>query len=255
LVSSAIALLFYLSNPFTVTNLDGVKETFWPLGIPYVEPGARLIDYPNRDITERLKIGGDVVTGLIPGDFTVTYNGDDEAGNVAEQKTRIVHVMIDVLPAITAPIITVPDTVWHVEFNNPILKDTEAHAFDYYNVDISDRIVLTGVDTSVRGSYVCSYGCTDHYGNVAIVKTRKVVVEDTQYPVIMMLGDAITTIKVGSGYTDVGVTVIDNWRDITSRVRTRTNIVDKEGYYYVYYSVADEVYHTTVATRRVIVVK
>lgn len=58
---------------------------------PYVEPGATWTDAV--DGSGNAILGGDTVDVTTPGDYTVTYNYTDSAGNPAAEVTRIVTVL------------------------------------------------------------------------------------------------------------------------------------------------------------------
>ncbi|MCX8075305.1 MAG: glycine-rich protein [Clostridia bacterium] len=58
----------------------------------YTEPGAVVTDNLDTNIQSKLVISGTVVSGT-PGNYTITYNVTDSAGNVATQRTRTVSVV------------------------------------------------------------------------------------------------------------------------------------------------------------------
>lgn len=60
-------------------------------GSIYSDPGATWVDAV--DGTGNAVIGGDTVDTLVPGQYTVTYNYTDVAGNTATQVTRTVNVL------------------------------------------------------------------------------------------------------------------------------------------------------------------
>ena len=91
-----------------------------------------------------------------------------------------------------------------------------------------------------------------------IVKTKGIkVVEDTTKPILTLLGEDTTTIKVGETFIDQGILAMDNRDgDITSKVKiTSTVDTSKEGEYKVTYSVSDEASNQSEITRIVKVEK
>jgi putative cell wall-binding protein len=74
-----------------VITLVGNAEETITLNSPYNDAGATAKDDNGVDITSRLVIVNSVTTEKA-GDYTVTYNVTDSAGNVADQVVRTVHV-------------------------------------------------------------------------------------------------------------------------------------------------------------------
>lgn len=62
-------------------------------GTTYTDQGATAIDDVDGDISDQITVNNTVNTAE-EGTYTVTYNVSDEAGNEAEEATRIVKVMI-----------------------------------------------------------------------------------------------------------------------------------------------------------------
>ena len=69
------------SNPITVGQ-----------GSTYVDPGATANDNVDGNITNSIVINTSAVNTAVPGNYTVTFNVSDVAGNAATQVTRTVHV-------------------------------------------------------------------------------------------------------------------------------------------------------------------
>lgn len=84
------------NKPYIV--LLGTNPTYWGKDIsPYTDPGAEAWDITeNNDtinITERLEITEDVDVNTL-GEYNVRFNVSDEAGNHADEKTRLVKVIL-----------------------------------------------------------------------------------------------------------------------------------------------------------------
>ena len=224
-----------------VITLVGANPQSIELGTAYSELGATAEDNKDGDISANINIDATYVDINTEGDYTVTYNVSDAAGNEAEEVTRIVSVGNPVDDN-TAPVITlVGDATVTIEVGTDY-TDAGATATDNYDGDLTSSIIVTGVvDTSTVGTYILSYGVTDANGNVAITVTRTVNVVDTTIPVITLVGDATVTIEVGTDYTDAGATATDNYDgDLTSSIIV-TGVVDTStvGTYILSYGVTD----------------
>ena len=150
------------------------------------------------------------------GQYTVTYNVSDDAGNAATEVTRTVNVTDT-----TAPVITlVGDAVVDLSVGDTY-SESGATASDNYDGDISADIVVGGdnVDTSTVLQYTVTYNVSDDAGNAATEVTRTVNVTDTTAPVITLVGDAVTDLSVGDTYSESGATASDNYDgDITADI-------------------------------------
>ena len=74
-----------------VITLVGDAETSVVVNAGYTDAGATALDDVEGDITSDIVVVSTVDPDTV-GDYTVTYNVTDWAGNVAETVTRIVHV-------------------------------------------------------------------------------------------------------------------------------------------------------------------
>lgn len=63
-----------------------------PFGEEFVDPGATAIDEVDGDLTDSIMAGGDFVDESIPGDYNITYDVADAAGNEAIQVMRTVVI-------------------------------------------------------------------------------------------------------------------------------------------------------------------
>ena len=62
------------------------------VGGTYVDPGATATDNLDGNLTSSIVVNASAVNTAVPGDYPVTYNVSDVAGNAATQVTRTVHV-------------------------------------------------------------------------------------------------------------------------------------------------------------------
>ncbi len=63
-------------------------------GSTFTDPGATASDAVDGALSARIAVGGDLVDTATAGDYTITYDVSDAAGNAAETVTRIVRVVI-----------------------------------------------------------------------------------------------------------------------------------------------------------------
>ena len=190
-----------------VITLVGDTQITVEVGSTYTDLSATASDNYDGDITADVVIGGDSVDTSTVGQYTVTYNVSDTAGNAATEVTRTVNVTDT-----TAPVITlVGDAEVTVEVGTTY-TDLGATASDNSDGDITADINVTNpVDTSVIGSYTVTYNVDDSNGNAATGVIRTVNVTDTTAPVITLVGDAVVDLSVGDTYSESGATASDNY--------------------------------------------
>ena len=221
-----------------VITLVGDAQITVEVGTTYTDLGATASDNYDGDISADVVIGGDSVDTSTVGQYTVTYNVSDTAGNAATEVTRTVNVNDT-----TAPVITlVGDAEITVEVGTTY-TDLGATASDNSDGDITADINVTNpVDTSVIGSYTVTYNVDDSNGNAATGVIRTVNVTDTTAPVITLVGDAVVDLSVGDTYSESGATASDNYDgDISADVVIGGDSVDTStvGQYTVTYNVTD----------------
>ena len=158
-----------------VITLNGDAVIIHEIGSVYVDENATRTDAV--DGVGVVLAEGDVDIST-PGDYVLSYNYTDEAGNVANEVTRTVRVVDTTLPIIT--------------LNGDANVSHEAgFAYIDLNATWSDNVdgigVVTAegeVDISTPGDYVLSYNYTNQAGNAAVTVTRTVHVVDTTGPII-----------------------------------------------------------------------
>lgn len=145
------------------------------VGDTYVEQGAAATDDVDGNITANIIITGTVDTNTT-GTYTISYDVNDTAGNVADTATRTVTVTDGI-----APVITVNGTDVSVVQNTPY-SDAGATATD--NVDTTVNVTTSGsVDTTTVGTYTITYTATDNAGNTDTVTRTVTVVSVNHAPV------------------------------------------------------------------------
>ena len=146
----------------------------------FTDPGATATD--NCDGTVAVTTGGDSVDEGTPGDYIITYDAVDSAGNPATQVTRTVTVEDTTPPEITLN----GDNPMTLECAVDLYVEPGATAVDACD-DPDPQVTIGGdtVDAGTPGAYTVTYDATDNAGNAASQETRSVTVQDTLPPEIM----------------------------------------------------------------------
>jgi PKD repeat protein len=187
----------------TLTGGDTVSSEQW---YHFNDPGYSAADNVDGNMTSRVKRVSNVDSS-ITGYYIITYNATDSAGNIAEQKTRVVQIT----PDVTKPVIklTGASVIYLEVFSS--WAEPGYSASDYYNKDLTQFVVISSaVDTAKVGSYEIAYEVADAAGNTHKV-IRTVVIRDTQRPVITLNGPVNTPHCLWRPYTDAGAVVNDNY--------------------------------------------
>ncbi|WP_394749129.1 PKD domain-containing protein [Spongiimicrobium salis] len=201
------------TDPPTISLIGG--NITLTVGDTYNELGATAIDGVDGDITADIVIDASTVNTNVVGNYQVTYNVSDAAGNAATEVVR--QVMVNNGPDTNAPTIsliggnialTVGDTY----------TELGATANDIEDGDISADIVIdaSAVNTDVAGNYEVTYNVSDAAGNAAPQVIRQVnVTEPSNLPPTavalsdIIVGDAPLTVNFdGSGSSDSDGTIV-----------------------------------------------
>ena len=220
----------------------------------FVDPWATAIDNIDGDISDRIIDSGTVDMQTI-GTYTVYYNIQDNAGNQAEEKQRVVSVVDTVPPEI------------HINPPNPVnifvgtaYHEWGATATDNLDGDITHLLdtIADSVNTNVVGTYRVHYRVSDAAGyetdSVRVVNVADFA--DTVGPVITLLGDNPMSLDIGDAYNEPGATAWDNKDgDITDSIKINNDSVNTNvsGTYRVHYTVTDQENNTTHEIRTVYV--
>ncbi|MCP4324377.1 MAG: DUF5011 domain-containing protein [Alteromonadales bacterium] len=226
-----------------VLTLNGESSITINLGNSYSELSATVTDNIDSDL--EVEITGEVDTTTV-GQYTLTYNATDSAGNVAAAVIRTVNV-VDV----TAPVITLNGDTSITINHGDAYSEPGATITD--NVDADLVTTITGsVNTTTVGQYILTYNATDSAGNVAAAVIRTVNVVDVMAPVITLNGDTSITINHGDAYREPGAMVTDNVdadlvTTITGSVNTTT-----VGQYTLTYQATDSAGNAAIAVTRTV---
>ncbi len=137
------------------------------------------------------------------GETTITCTAADAHGNRATS-TATVTVVDHTAPEVTAP----ADQTFEVTglFTSPVLVPATA-------TDLVDPspVVTSTPSLFPLGTTLVSWTAADASGNVSVVVTSHVTIQDTTAPVITLNGDATVTLTVGDTYTEQGAVLTDNY--------------------------------------------
>jgi hypothetical protein len=80
--ASATRTVVVVDTTPPVMRLNGDSSLAWPLGKPFVDPGATAFDAHDGDLTSRIRVKG-TVNVAVPGVYTLAYSAVDSSGNSA----------------------------------------------------------------------------------------------------------------------------------------------------------------------------
>lgn len=207
----------------------GDKAITIELGSTFELPDCEGID--SEDGTLSCVISGDTVDSSTVGVYTVLYSIKDSDG--IETSDSFVVTVVDT----TTPTISIDDSEIVLEvddvFTPPVCTVTDNDELTICTQDIS------GLDTSVLGTYIITYYAMDAAGNKSQIVDIVVIVQDTTSPIIML---STNTLEIGYGesVTYPTCTVNDNYDDNLSCTMDTSNLdINIPGVYNVIYSVSD----------------
>ena len=239
-------------------TLTGANPQSIELGTPYSELGATATDNADDDstITSAIVIDANAVDVNVLGDYTVTYNVSDAAGNAAIQVTRTVNV-VDTSDPVPPVIILLGSASVFLELGTDY-TDAGATASDGIGGNITPSIVVTGtIDNTIVGDYTIFYNVNDAEGNPATQVTRTVTVVNYSVPVITLLGDAIISLRRGVPYFDLGATALDNTDGpITNHINIVNPVnINAFGTYTITYNVSNSAGTPAIEVTRTVVIQ
>ena len=210
----------------------------------YVENGAAAFDLVDGDLTSSVQIVGGVNTS-VAGTYFVSYVVSDSTGHLAVA-TRTVTVVgkppvIQVLGGFgtaSNPLYILVNSVYRDQ------EDPGALATDITDGDLTSLIDTDGlpVDTTEEGTAFVTYSVSDSQGNfVQATREVRILPDNFDDPLIIILGSNPITIDAGTPYFDPGALATDATDgDVSSRIVV-DNPVDSNiaGVYQVSYVVTD----------------
>ncbi|MFL0810014.1 MAG: S8 family serine peptidase [Agarilytica sp.] len=188
-----------------VITMDGEPEKRILVGASYSAPSATATD--REDGSLNVSVSGSVNTS-VAGDYVISYNATDSAGNSAATERRLVQVLaVDTAPDIVLfgdhcrmPLICFP---MYIEQNTHYVEPGYI-AVDELDGDLTSHVQVDGSvinDTSTVGKYEVHYNVVDSagqffWGYESIF--RLVFVLDAEYPHIFLESDEEVSVATGS---------------------------------------------------------
>lgn len=213
----------------------------------YADAGATALDTCDGEV--EVVVGGDAVNTSVPGEYVITYNAVDGAGNAAIQVTRTVTVVDTIDPVISL----IGEANVTVECND-VYVDAGATALDTCDGELDVVVGGDAVNTTAPGVFNITYDAVDSAGN-AVQAIRTVTVADTTAPDLTLQGANPLVLQCGTPYVEPGWNVTDSCDPEPDVEVTGWDVIDvnTEGEYTVTYTATDASNNTTVITRTVIV--
>ena len=209
----SVSASFTIDKTAPVIELNGPEEMTIEVGTEYDE-AATVSD--NFDKSVVLDIRGSVDWETL-GVYLLSYDAEDNAGNEADQKQRIVHVVDTTIPVIT---LIGEEEVSVLKGN--VYNDAGATVLDNNDKEI-ELISNNPVDSTVSGEYLVTYNATDSAGNYALEVTRKVTV----YANIINVYEPDQTVILPENYGNP--VLIDLSADATNTVLDLSALQDEDG--------------------------
>lgn len=255
--------------PPTLVLKDTVMSV--KMGDPFTYPKATAYDDIDGDISNKIKIEGNVDVNT-KGTYIITYSVQDRKGNPASATLKVIVVedtsSIDLIkPEITLTppeTLKVPDSLTVQQYYDNYYKEPGYTAFDNVDGDITSKVQVSKL-TSLSGSeyWFITYSVTDKAGNPASKRRYfKGKGGNAIAPIIeLTYSDSIIEIVIGSGgeakWVEPGYRAYDveKGEDITKNVVVDSSQLianlDKPGIYQVIYSVTSSAGVTTQEVRQV----
>jgi len=159
-----------------VITLSGVNPQTLTVGTTYTELGASATDNVDGNLSGNITIDASAVNTNTVGNYSVTYNVSDTAGNAATEKIRTVQVTDEA--DTVAPVITLSGTNPQTLTVGMTYTELGASATDNVDGNLSGNITIdaSAVDTNTVGNYSVTYNVSDTAGNAAVEVSRTVQV-------------------------------------------------------------------------------
>lgn len=159
-VARVQAVVFVDTEAPVISLLGNTVETIH-VGAAYTDAGVTAIDNVDGEVTDDIVVDGLPDTDVV-GQYTITYNVIDAAGNDAIEVTRVVNVVDEEQPII---ILNGNDVVKIQVYDDYI--ELGAEVIDNYDDDLI--AILDGVvNTDIVGTYIVTYNVTDSNDNEAL---------------------------------------------------------------------------------------
>lgn len=238
-------------NTPPVITLNGASTINIDICSFFSDPGATATDNVDGNITNNIVVTSTVPFPLDTGNYTISYDVIDGAGNAAATVMRNVNIS-DLPPTIT------------LNGNNPTaieicnnFSDPGALAVD--NCAGALTVTVTGsVNEDSVGTYTLTYTATDGV-NPPVSVTRTVeITADVTAPSLSILGNNPFYVYLNTTFTDPGAVAVDcvdgNLSGSVSNNGSTVVNTSARGNYTVSYTVSDDAGNAATPATRVVVV-
>lgn len=218
-------------------------------GYSFVDPGAIAMDNADGNISHRLVIKTNYDSSVV-GEYFVSYNVTDSAGNKADSAVRYIIVEEDGSgPNIS---LVAGDTILHPV--NTTWAEPGYSAVDFVDGVINSVTVTGSVNDAQLGVYYLTYNAQDLQGNASSA-VRVVKVVDQQAPQLALIGADPLIVNYGAAFPDPGVSITDNYYtnlnyQVSGMVNTRVM-----GNYLLTYTSIDPSGNTSMPLTRTVIVQ
>lgn len=243
-----------------VVDLIGETTLQILVGSEYDEPGYSATDDQDGNITEHVKVVGEVNTSKA-GNYQLTYSVSDDAGNVSETVTRTVVVNEPVAERDNVPpqLILYGTSIIYL-YTGDSYEEPGFKATDNLDGDLTGAVIVEGEVNSVKsGNYKILYSVRDEAGNSSGSFKRTIIVSDLdkQAPELELLGPEVVTIIEGDVYKEVGYKALDNKDgNLTAEVLVDGDVNSTlPGTYELFYSVRDAAGNLSDLLKRKVIVE
>lgn len=191
------------------------------------------------DVTDKVKVTSNVNSKKL-GNYEIIYSININGfKRKAVRKVRVTDK--------TAPVIKLASSDDIYVCPGKKYAGEDFSALDFYDGDITDKVVIRESDDEI------TYSVKDSHGNKTSI-SRNIIYEDLEKPTITLNGSDVVYAFLGEEYKDLGVTVTDNCDNLTKKVVTSGEVdVFTPGSYDVTYKVSDVAGNVASVKRTVIV--
>ncbi|NRB77044.1 MAG: BspA family leucine-rich repeat surface protein, partial [Saccharospirillaceae bacterium] len=192
-------IVYVVDSSAPVLTLNGESEITLEVNTLYQEKGATVMD--NYSVIVHVVIEMDLDNTTL-GQYIVTYQASDEAGNAANEVTRIVNVVDETEPQL----VLIGESSVSL-FVGEVYFELGATVTDNYDSSLQID-VLGSVDSQIKGIYTITYLTMDSSGNRGEI-TREVIMLEDLSPQIILNGEEYMTMYQGDTYIELNAVASD----------------------------------------------
>ncbi len=214
-----------------IITLNSTSEITIDVGDVYNDAGATALDDIDGDVTANI-IAVNPVDANTTGDYIITYNVSDAAGNDAVEVTRSIHVVAVVPPPPSPTDITPPtgtiiinDGALYVNNKNVTLNLSASDVSGVVQMRFSNGGAYSefepyadtkqwALSSSGDGDKTVRVKFTDGVGNENSPGIPAKIILDTAPPIITLNGDDVINLNVSDTYQELGAAIADVNSDV-----------------------------------------